>query len=441
MSMQQQKRVAIIGGGFAGLSAAYHLGKSGVSVTLYEREGNLGGLAGGFSLLRMPLEKAYHFFYKTDRHLLGLAEELGIGDRATFYTSSVATYYGGKLYPFMTAKDLLTFTPLPLFDRIRFGVSALYLQFLKDWKPLSRVTAYEWLKKWAGAKVTEVIWEPLLRGKFNKYYKDIAMSWLWRRIQIRAVSKDKDGEKLGYFHGGFVALIDALEKKIMALGGTIVLNQGIDCIETSSGGAVVVVNGKKEQFDAVIATTPSPVFARLIESNESVPREYLATLESIDYLGAVVMVFATDTMISPYFWHNINDPKIPFLVLLSTSALTGTAAFQGKHIYYIGAYVPTEHRYFSESGQTIMQEWKDGLKSMFPDFDERHILEEQLFRFKDAQHIVGTDYRGKIPAYQSPVPHVYLSNFSQIFPDDRGTNYAIEEGKKVATLVLSNLNQ
>lgn len=437
--MEQKKKVAIIGGGFAGLSAAYHLGKAGVAVTVFEREKTLGGLAGGFSLLGMPLEKAYHFFYKGDHHLLGLAKELGIGDKAAFYKSSTGTYYGGKLYPFMTAKDLLTFSPLPFLDRIRFGVSALYLQFLKNWKPLSKITAYEWLKKWAGPKVTEVIWEPLLRGKFNKYYKEIAMSWLWRRIQIRAVSKDKEGEKLGYFHGGFVAIVDAMAEKIKSFGGTIITDQGIERIEKNGEGAVAIVNGQRQEFDAVIATVPSPVFARLVEGNDGVTKEYTDKLKSIDYLGAVIMVFATDQLISPYFWHNINDSEIPFLVLLSTSALTGVEAFNGKHIYYIGAYVPVEHRYFSQTPAEIAREWKDGLRKMFPHFDEAQILEEKLFRFKDAQHIVGTDYIDKIPAYQSPVPHVFLSNFSQIFPDDRGTNYAIEEGKKITELVLQDL--
>jgi protoporphyrinogen oxidase len=243
---------------------------------------------------------------------------------------------------------------------------------------------------------------------------------------------------LGYFHGGFVAIVDAAEQKIRDFGGTIITEQGIDRIESSENGAAVIVNGERQEFDAVIATVPSPAFARLIENNTQVSKGYLDKLKSIDYLGAVIMVFATDQEISPYFWHNINDSSIPFLVLLSTSALVGTESFNGKHIYYIGAYVPVEHRYFSQSEEEIAREWKDGLKKMFPHFDEGKILEEKFFRFKDAQHIVGTDYIDKIPAYQSPVPHVYLSNFSQIFPDDRGTNYAIEEGKKIAAQVIKN---
>ncbi|MFA6396703.1 MAG: NAD(P)/FAD-dependent oxidoreductase [Sulfurimonas sp.] len=438
--MSKKKQVAIIGGGFAGLSAAYHLGKEGVEVTLYEREKTLGGLAGGFSLLGMPLEKAYHFFYKTDHHLLGFAEELGIKDKAAFYNSSISTYYDGKLYPFMTAKDLLMFTPLSFVDRVRAGVVVVYLQFLKNWKPLSKVTAYDWLTKWAGKNVTRVIWEPLLKGKFNKYYKVIAMSWLWRRIQIRAVSKDKGEsvEKLGYLHGGFMSIVDAAEQKIREFGGTIITEQGIDRIESNPDGAIVVANGKRQRFDAVIATVPSPAFARLTQENSEITSEYADKLKSIDYLGAVIMVFVTDQLISPYFWHNINDSKIPFLVLLSTSALVGTDSFKGKHIYYVGAYVPVEHRYFSETDDEIMNEWKGGLKRMFGHFDATQILAEKLFRFKDAQHIVGTDYIDKIPAYQSPIANVYLANFSQIFPDDRGTNYAIEEGKKITTLVLNS---
>lgn len=438
-----KKKVAIIGGGFTGLSAAYYLGKEDVQVTLYEHEKTLGGLAGGFSLLGIPLEKAYHFFYKTDNHLLGLAKELGIAEKAAFYPSSIATYYDGKLYPFMTAKDLLTFTPLPLIDRIRTGLTAFYLQKLKNWKPLSQITAYDWLIKWAGKNATRVIWEPLLKGKFNKYYKDVAMSWLWRRIQIRAVSKDSSNsvEKLGYFHGSFMSIVDAVEKKIYDFGGTVITEQGIDRIESSASGAVLVVNGKRHEFDAVIATVPSSTFARLIRGNAEVSKEYLNKLISINYLGAVVMVFATDQEISPYFWHNINDPDIPFLVLLSTSALVGTGSFNGKHIYYIGAYVPHDHAYFYQSEGEIMNEWKSGLKKMFANFDQEKILEEHLFRFKDAQHIVGVDYVEKIPTYQSPVPNVYLANFSQIFPDDRGTNYAIEEGRNVADLVIKNIRQ
>jgi protoporphyrinogen oxidase len=438
-----KKTAAVIGGGFSGLTVAYRLAKAGVEVTLYEKSNSLGGLAGGLTMEDMPIEKAYHFLYKTDTHILGLAEELGLRDKVVFHRSSIVTFDHGKFYPFMTPVDLLKFSPIPFIDRIRTGVVALYLSKLTNWKPLSKVTAYEWLRKWAGKSATDVIWEPLLRGKFNKYYKDVSMSWLWRRIQIRAVSKEKGEttERLGYFQGSFMTLVGALEREIRNQGGTILLNQSIDAIRSSSdgSGATLIVDGEERHYDAIVATTPSNVFAKLIESDRYSSPEYLATLRSIDYLGAVVMVFMSEQRITEYYWHNINDPKVPFLVLLSTSELVGSEAFGGKHLYYIGAYVPDEHEYFSRDESSVMDEWKSALKYMYPEFDASKIVGEKLFRFRNAQHIVGTDYDGKIVPYESPLPNVYLSNFSQIYPDDRGTNYAVEEGGKVADLVAKAL--
>lgn len=93
----------------------------GHQVTVFEAEKELGGLVAGFDLDGVPLEKAYHFLYKTDSHIINLANEIGIGDTLTFHSSSVAIAYGGKIYPFMTPLDLLKFTPLSFFNRIRAG--------------------------------------------------------------------------------------------------------------------------------------------------------------------------------------------------------------------------------------------------------------------------------------------------------------------------------
>ncbi|MCK7470498.1 MAG: hypothetical protein MZU95_06670 [Desulfomicrobium escambiense] len=72
---------------------------------------------------------------------------------------------------------------------------------------------------------------------------------------------------------------------------------------------------------------------------------------------------------------------------------------------------------------------------MFPEFDSSQIREKALFKFKNAQHIVDFGYEEKIPAYESVVPGIYLANFSQIYPDDRGINFAIQEGNKMALLI------
>ncbi len=427
--------IAIIGSGYTGLTVAYRLSALGYGVTIFEKENCAGGLAVDFKLDGIPLEKIWHFLYLSDEKALKLAEEIGVRDKLVFHDSTVSTYYDGKLYPFMSAKDLLLFKPLSFVSRIRTGVVGVYLKFLNNWKPLTKITAYEWMNKYAGKQATKVIWKPLLEGKFGKYYDKVLMSWLWGRIKVRVDSKESEGEKLGYFTGGFNVLTGGLVNKIIAKGGNIKLNIKVDkIIEEAEGVKIITANGE-ESFDKVVATVPSPVFADLIKKNESVKQSYLDKLNSINYVGAVVMTFVSEQRISPYYWHNVNDESIPFLVFLSNSELAGKETYQGKHVYYIGFYAEHEHHYFTDTDEDIMTEWLGGVKKMFPDFKESKIRDKAIFKFKNAQHIVDLDFRNRIPSYQTPVANVYLSNFSQIYPEDRGLNFAIRDGERVAEMI------
>ena len=162
-----EKSIAIVGAGFTGLTAAYELIKNSVDVTIYESSDGIGGLAGGFEMCGSPLEKAYHFIYKTDKHMFSLLRELELYHLLKFHKSSVCTYYDNHIYPMMNPMDLIMFKPLKLRNRIRAGLVVLYLQYLKNWKQLTDISALEWLEKYAGTEVTEVLWRPLLKGKFG----------------------------------------------------------------------------------------------------------------------------------------------------------------------------------------------------------------------------------------------------------------------------------
>lgn len=436
------RSVAIIGGGFTGLTAAYELAKLGHQVTVYEAEATLGGLVAGFELDGLPLERAYHFLYKTDTDIITLAKEIGVDDTLHFYSSSVSLFYEGKLYPFMTPKDLLSFTPLSFINRIRAGVVALYLGKVKKWEPFAQVPAYAWMQKWAGAQVTKVIWEPVLRGKFFDYYDKIAMSYLWGRVAVRVNSKDKGDvtEKLGYFDGGFQTFTNRLVERCEELGVTFKTSTRPTALVERAGRAIVQVGVEHYVYDAVLSTTPSHVFHTLINHDQhTVSAEYLARLTTIPYLGAALLIFTTDEKLTDYYWHNVNDLTQPFLVLLSLDALVGTDKLHGKHVYYVGAYVPHEHEYFTLTDEQLVDRWVPGIQALFPHFTKDMMTAEQVFRFKNAQHVVEPGYEALIIPYQSELPSIYVANFTQIFPEDRGTNYAVREGVKVAQLIHTDL--
>ncbi len=441
------QKIAVIGAGFTGLTTALRLAQAGHDVTLMERAENLGGLASGFTLdSGQPLERAYHFTYKTDTENQKLAKELGVADKLKFHPSSIGTFYDGKVYPLMTPIDLLKFPGLTFIQKIRTGVVALYLQRVRNWQKLTKITAMDWLTKYNGEAATKVIWEPLLKGKFSEeHYRDVTMAWLWGRIHVRQVSKDKGEvvEKLGYFDGSWSVLVDGYEKKLRELGVTIKTSTTLEEINYDAKGQkpYVVVKGKKHSFDRIVTTTPSNVLARLTANCSQMTKKYADNLNSIPYLDAVLMVFTSKQKLSDYYWHQFSDKNAPFLVLLDLTNLTQDAdeTYDGNHVYYIGAYPAKGEELFKQSDKQITADWYDGVRKMFPEFDESQVQEAHVFKYIDAQHIVTIGYEELIPDYQTPIPGVYLSNFTQIFPEDRGINFAIREGEKVANIVLDDI--
>ncbi len=436
--------IAIIGGGFTGLTAAYRLSRQGVKVTVFEGSDRLGGLAAGFELAGHRVEQAYHFLYRTDEYILALADELGVRNRLKFHKSSVSTFYGDTLYPMETPVDLLSFKPLSFVNRIRAGVTVLWLQREKNWRKLSEITALEWLRKYAGRQVADVIWEPLLRGKFDRYFDKVTMSWLWGRVLQRVDSRDKTagGEVLGYFDGGFRCITDGLEATIRAAGNEIRLGTQVSSLshDPETDQVVVTTAAGEERFDRVLATVPSHVLARMIEPYESRDPSYFRRIRSIDYLDACVQVFATDQKFTKYYWHNINTPNAPFVVFLSLTNLVGSESYNGLNIYYIGDYVPPEHEYMSMDADALKRRWYGELKKIFPEFDPSRVVDDALFRMRNAQHIVDIGFeQNKLVPHETPCPGVLMCNFSQIYPMDRGTNYAVRDGNLMAERLLDSL--
>jgi len=428
-----QKKVLIIGGGLTGLTAAYRLSQyPGFSIVLVESADVLGGLAAGFPLAGTSLEKTYHHLFLTDTSILNLAAELGLNDKLMWRDSSVGIFRNGKIHPFRTPLDLLRFSPCSFTGRLRTGFTAFYLKHRKSWRGFIRQGAYDWMTRACGRSAMDTIWTPLLKGKFGPHYDSISMAWLWARIHIRANSR-AGGEKLGYFQGGFAEVVRALEKQLRRRG--VQIRTGATVENFSPGVRAAVIQGTTVPFDYCIFTGPSPALARLLPADEAL-HSYAQQLAGIGYLGAVCLVFTSDQGLGDFYWVNISEPDSPFLVFIHHTQLVGRNFYGGKHVYYLGAYLPADGEVFSLSDAELAKRWFGYLPTLFPDFLPALAEERYVFRFCAAQHVVDTDYEKKIPTYRTPLPGVFLANFSQIFPEDRGTNFAVREGNKIAGIIL-----
>lgn len=442
-------RVGIIGGGVAGLVAAYELGKRGHQVTVCERDGELGGQAGTFQIGGERLEKFYHHLFTNDTEILDLIAELGLASEMEWLDSRMGIFYNGSAYRFGTPIDLLKFTPLSFADRIRFGFLLLYLQRYKDWKRLESVTAVDWVHRHGGQGVLDVVWGPLLRGKFGDRADQVSMTWLWGKIHLRGKSRSQgfQKERLGYMRGSFQKLIDALEQAISKQGGRVLTSTEVRRIIVDHGRTVGLevepardrwadgqLAGTEIPFDAVIATVPSPMFLKLVPD---LPEAYAEKVRSVEYQAAVCAVLELNRQLTDIYWMNISDRQLPFVGAIEHTNFVPADRYGGRRILYLSNYLARTSDLYGLSDDALVSVYLPHLKKFNPDFDQSWVEGFRVFRDDAGQPIVTTAYSRTIPEHITPIAGLFLANTTQIYPEDRGMNYSVRLGRTVASLVAS----
>jgi protoporphyrinogen oxidase len=435
-------KVGIIGGGAAGLAAAYELTLLGHYAEVFERAPFLGGQASTFEVGGGQLEKGYHHLFLSDVDMVQLIHELGLGEKLAWLESKVGLFYGGRIWDFSTPMDLLRFKPLSLPQRIRLGIWTLILQKTGNWQKFEGVTARDWLVQHMGRRTYEVIWEPLLRGKFGEYYNQVSMTWLWGKIYLRVASrKGLQKERLGYPLGSFGEVFDVLGQRIAELGGDVHISAGVKRVvledDVATGLEVELLGQKPElrEYDAVIATTPSYVFTRLVPP---MPEEYRAKLENVQYLSAVLMILVLDRPLSAKYSMNIADRSLPFVGVIEHTNMIDKSLYGGRHIVYLSNYPSRESELYQMTSEELLQNVVPHLSNINPEFDRSWILEYYHHKVDGAQPIIGVNYRQRMPDHHTPFKNLYLANTTQIYPEDRGTNYSVRMGRKVARMVLAD---
>jgi protoporphyrinogen oxidase len=433
-------RVAIVGGGVAGLTAAYRLLQAGHEVSIFEAAPELGGLVRTFEAGGEPLEAFYHHIYTTDTTIVALIEELGMSDRLIWRDSKVGFFRGGQIWPFVTPMDLLRFKPLPLIDRVRLGLAGLYLRRQDDWHRYESITAWEWIRKYAGQKALDVVWGPLLRGKFADQAEEVAMAWLWSKIHLRFASRKSGAsqkEQLGYLMGSFGVYIKEMERRIRA-GAHVETSMPIERISVGTGGradGVVLADGRRCDADAVIACVPTE---RFLPMAPELGADYERRLKAARWQWALCYVLALKQQLSPIYWLNISDPDMPFIALIEHTNFIEKERYGGLNMVYLSNYLTPNHPWFSLKDEELDDLYLPHLTKINPAFNRDWIADRWVFKGPNAQPVIRRHYRDDLPDHRTPVQGLYLANMQQIYPEDRGQNYSIRMGDDVAKMAMAD---
>ncbi len=417
---------AVLGGGAAGLMAAYRLTQAGQPVMVFEQEDIAGGLASGFRVGDAWLEKFYHHIFRTDKMVIQVIKEMGLGELLEWQSPRTVSLVGGEYHQLDSPLSLLRFQPLRLDERLRVGaVLAFFKVANPDW--LEGKTADAWLRRWMGQRPYETLFAALFQGKFGALYDQIALPWFWARIHDRTT-------QLGYLRGGFQQLYTRLVERITQAGGKVLLGTSIQTVEQVDDRWRVQTNKGSWTFDHVISTLPTRLACRLIPA---LPADYRAQHDWGQAYGAHCLILALDRPLTDSYWINMCDPGYPFTGIFEHTNFRSPSEYAGRHLVYLGNYRPMHDPLFTMSKEAVMTEFFPHLQRLVPAFDPAWVQESWVFQAPFAQPIVTTDYREHIPPLHTPLRGLWVANMFQVYPHDRGQNYSLALADKLIQQILA----
>jgi protoporphyrinogen oxidase len=349
--------------------------------------------------------------------------------------SRMAYFVEGTLYPFLTPLELLRFSPLSLIDRVRAGIAVKLAQRMKE-EDLAPQRAVAWLKKMFGEAAYGVIWEPLMRFKFAEHAEEISASWIWARmVRLSRSRKSPWREELGYIEGGSQMVLEGLARDLVAKGGRVVRRAPVEQILFDDGRVTAVrVGGETLPADAVISTITTSRFRQLASGFEG---EYVERLKRIPTIGIFCLFLRLKERVTPFFWVNANDRRVPFAGMIEYTNLNPLPELGGDKILYVPQYLSAEDPRYGQTDEQVFRSYTDALALVNPAFDRSWVRFYHVFRDRFAQPICLTDYLTTTPAISTPVPNLFLTDSCQLHPHDRTISGSFGLGKEAARLAAA----
>jgi len=426
-----KQRIAVLGAGPMGLAVAYQLALDGHQPIIYEADDRIGGMTASFDFNGLEIERYYHFHCISDSAFLQILDELNLSNKMNWVETKMGYWYQDQLQEWGNPLALLKFKGLSLVAKFRYGLHAFYSTKINDWSSLDHKDAINWIKGWVGNEAYEVLWRKLLEYKFYEYADNLSAAWIWSRI--RRIGRSRFNlfkEKLGHLDGGSNTLLQALQEKIISLGGEIHLCSPVSKVTIKNGIVIgIELNGHEISFDKIVSTVPLPYVSKLMPD---LPIDLLTAYKSRKNIAIVCVIAKLTKQVTTNFWLNTNDPEMDIPGLVEYSNLRPL----DKHIVYVPFYMPGEHSKYQDSDEIFINKVKKYVMKINPEISLSDFIDLKVNRYHFAQPICEPKYLSQLPEVKLPINGLWVADTSYYYPEDRGISESIGFGRTLAKAVI-----
>jgi len=287
----------VIGGGLAGLAAAYELSQRGVQVTLLERSPQLGGKIASWPIQvgdqQFMMEHGFHGFFPQYYNLFGLVEELQIRQNfkpLNYYSVVYKEGYQPEVFrPSHSAFpwnviDLAINSP----NRLKWGINLVKLKHLQVFREITGFRTPQTFDRLDQLSVADWVKEDFPQGLYDLYFLPFAKS------SLNAPDRMSAGELMQFFHFYFFgnpeglafngtcqdmgrSLVDPIVAAIEANGGQVITGATVSQLDWQAGKIRQVT-----YHQGAVAANPVPFW---------VERNPLLSTPDLEYFGAGDRVF------------------------------------------------------------------------------------------------------------------------------------------------------
>ncbi|MCA8093253.1 NAD(P)/FAD-dependent oxidoreductase [Burkholderia anthina] len=423
-------RIAVLGAGPMGLGVAYQLVKDGRKPVIFEADDRVGGMAACFDFGGLSIERYYHFHAISDHAFLKVLQELGLEDKMHWRETKMGYFYQDRVQPWGNPIALLKFKGLGLTAKIRYGLHAFLCTRRDDWKPLDKLEATGWIRRWVGEEAWEVLWRRLFDYKFYDHARSLSAAWIWSRV--RRIGRSRYNlfkEKLGYLDGGSDTLLEGMRRYIEANGGEFRFGTPVSKVLIENGKvAGVEAGGESLAFDKVISTIPLPYVPRVMPD---LPTDILEKFASVKNVAVVCVIAKLRKPVTENFWLNTNDPEMDIPGIVEYTNLRPLDA----HVVYVPFYVPGEHPVYQQPDTAFIDKVKRYLMKINPAITPDDFIDVRASRYRFAQPVCEPGFADRLPPIQLPVQGLLVADTSYYYPEDRGISESIGLAREMARMV------